>query len=491
MERFGRDMLSRLSLLSLFAVATVFAQTPTFAPMGPDASPRIAILRKQVGSGKREPVERFWEKVRQSGAPLIEPIPSDQRFSLVTFLWQGNADTHNVVIFDGVAGFDAKDRMDRLDGTDVWFKTYKVRNDARFAYNLSPNDPLTPFDDIKGDDAMRDRLSKFQIDPLNPHHCPTTFGSHDAESSYLELPDAPPLPWNMPPANGVKGKVEVTTVQSGSLKEQKKLWLYTPQGFSMNADRYPLLVVFDGDRNVMWVPRILDNLIAKKEIPPTVAIMIDDSVPSARRTELPCNISFADFLAKELVPWSQEKYHTTHEAARTVVAGSSFGGLAAVFAGLRHPEVFGNVVSLSGSFWWKPDSEKEGEWLTKQVDSSPKLPLRFYLEVGLMESFPVQIAANRHMRDVLSAKGYAIGYSEYDGGHAFLNWSGGMARALLFLYGKQPVLKTASVSIPISPAAQGVIPEHLVARDQPANLLQALEEWRPVRVDKWLDRETR
>jgi len=88
--------------------------------------------------------------------------------------------------------------------------------------------------------------------------------------------------------------------------------------------------------------------------------MIDDSIPSARRTELPCNIPFADFLAKELVPWSREKYHTTHEAAKTVVAGSSFGGLAAVFAGLRHPEVFGNVVSLSGSFWWKPDGKKKG-----------------------------------------------------------------------------------------------------------------------------------
>jgi uncharacterized protein (TIGR00730 family) len=31
----------------------------------------------------------------------------------------------------------------------------------------------------------------------------------------------------------------------------------------------------------------------------------------------------------------------------------------------------------------------------------------------------------------------------------------------------------------------------VLARDQPADLLQALEDWRPVRVEKWLDRETR
>jgi uncharacterized protein (TIGR00730 family) len=31
----------------------------------------------------------------------------------------------------------------------------------------------------------------------------------------------------------------------------------------------------------------------------------------------------------------------------------------------------------------------------------------------------------------------------------------------------------------------------VLARDQPADLLQALEQWRPVQVEKWLSRETR
>ena len=29
------------------------------------------------------------------------------------------------------------------------------------------------------------------------------------------------------------------------------------------------------------------------------------------------------------------------------------------------------------------------------------------------------------MRDALTAKGYPVGYSEYDGGHSFLNWNCG------------------------------------------------------------------
>ena len=95
------------------------------------------------------------------------------------------------------------------------------------------------------------------------------------------------------------------------------------------------------------------------------------------------------------------------------------------------------MISLSGSFWWKPDGEKEGEWHTRLVTSTSTLPLRFYLEVGLMESYSMQIAPNRHMRDALIAKGCGLRYAEFDGGHSFLTWSGGMATGLVFLMGQK------------------------------------------------------
>ena len=106
-----------------------------------------------------------------------------------------------------------------------------------------------------------------------------------------------------------------------------------------------------------------------------------------------------------------------------------------MFAGLKHPGVFGDVISLSGSFWWKPEGEKDGEWLTGLVETTARVPIHLYLEVGLMESYSVQVAANRHMRDVLTDKGYRVGYAEYDGGHAFLNWSEGMVNGLRYLIG--------------------------------------------------------
>lgn len=419
-------------LLLLTGIAAV-AQLPTYSAMGAGASPRIAQLRSQVRSGDRGAVERFWQEIQGNGAPLVEKDSRDN--SLVTFFWQGDPGTHNVVIFDGVAGFDASDRMTKLDGTNVWYKTYRVRNDARFAYNLSPDDSLEPLDQIKNDVEMEKRLAAFQPDPLNRRRCPATFGAFSAEASYVELPDARPQPWKAAAAGRPHGKVEATTFRSAILRNERDLWVYTPRGFSTNHGRYPLVVLFDGTRNVKWIPEILDYLIARKQIPPVVAAFVASPSSAARNLELPCYGPFADFLVKELVPMLRLKYHVTSNPASTIVAGSSYGALAAVFAGLRYAEIFGNVISLSGSFWWRPASEKDGQWLAKQVVASPKVALRFCLEVGLMEGYSMQIADNRRMRDVLATKGYPIGYAEYNGGHSFLNWSSGTANGLVFLLG--------------------------------------------------------
>jgi hypothetical protein len=177
-----------LILLLVLGVLSAVGQVPTYSAAGPDDSPSIADLRKALDAGDTAALKIFWAGVIKSGTPLIEPVPNEKDFSFVTFLLRGNGRTRNVVIFDGVAGFDAKDRMLNVGHTEVWYKTYRVRNDARFAYNLSPNDSLQSFDDVKGDEAMRNRLAMLQIDPLNPHRCPTTFGAYGSDSSYVQCP---------------------------------------------------------------------------------------------------------------------------------------------------------------------------------------------------------------------------------------------------------------------------------------------------------------
>jgi enterochelin esterase family protein len=48
---------------------------------------------------------------------------------------------------------------------------------------------------------------------------------------------------------------------------------------------------------------------------------------------------------------------------------------------------------------------------------------------------PSILRTNRHLRDVLVAKGYVLYYSEIAGGHEPLSWRGGLAEGLIQLIG--------------------------------------------------------
>ena len=405
-------------------------------------SPRLTTLKKEIDSGNRSALGTFWQEVTKQGTPLVESITGDERYVLLTFLWRAKEEIKNVVVVGGIAGYQFTDNlMTRLPDTDLWYRTYRVRNDARFGYNLAPNDSLILIKDINIEDqkAVMQRLSTFKTDPLNPKTYPGT-----PPVSLVELPGALPQPWINRSPEAPAGKLEEKKLKSTILDNERKAWVYTPAGYNTSGPPYGLAVIFDGFAYTLLVPTpiILDNLLAKGMMPPIVAVVLDNPTPNSRNFELPCNPKFADFLAKEVVPWMRENYHVTKESSQTVVAGSSYGGLAATYAGFSHPEVFGNVISQSGSFWWKPKGDSEHEWLTRQFAASPVLPVRFYLDVGLLERGPTpddgpdQVVVNRHMRDVLQAKGYNVHYREFYGGHEYLNWRGTFADALLLLFGK-------------------------------------------------------
>ena len=124
------------------------------------------------------------------------------------------------------------------------------------------------------------------------------------------------------------------------------------------------------------------------------------------------------------------------------------GGLAASFGAFRYPERFGNVLSQSGAYWWEPidledryiaPEEREGEWLTAAYDASPTLPVRFYLDVGVLEGdrgTSVDLLHSvRRFQETLDRRGYDVAYHEYHGGHAWACWQAGFGDALVSLVG--------------------------------------------------------
>jgi enterochelin esterase-like enzyme len=424
-------------------------------------SPRIQSLRNQIAAGQTN-TESFWKQVAAEGTPLTEAFGSDGKDQLVTFLWRSVHDTRNVFVrgsFRGV-GPPADYSMHQIPDSDVWYLTLRLPSGARFAYQLSPNDPLT----FTGPRAAQ-RTATAQADPLNPHRsdCPPNTSKFRCES-IAELPGAPPQPWLVAKPGITEGRVEKQTIKSTIQKLDRPFSVYTPANYKADGPPNALLVLFDGEDLQDDPHRVttLNNLIAGSKIPPTVAVFVEN-VSRRRLVDLVANPEFADFMAKELVPWIRSHYNVTKDPKQTVVTGSSAGGLAAAYVALRHSEVFGNVLSQSGAFWWSfehnggvcgprcPDSggtggdnsrdaTTEGNFMVKQFLASPKLPLRFYLAAGTFEidrdgGGGEILETTRHLRDVLLAKGYEVHYQQFVGGHDGLSWRGTLADGLIALLG--------------------------------------------------------
>lgn len=230
------------------------------------------------------------------------------------------------------------------------------------------------------------------------------------------------------------GSVAEKQIHSQVLARDRKVWIYTPPAYDAKGGPYQLVVAFDGADYIstMPLPRILDSLTAAHKIPPTVAVMIDDSSGAVRLRDLANQPQFVKFLSTELMPWVRQHYNVTRDPHQTIITGSSAGGLAAAYAALLHPELFGKVLSQSGAFWrgYASSNSPPYEWLTQQYAAQARRDVRFFVDVGSREtghaagSGPVFIEAVRRFRAVLRSKGYSVTYTEIPGGvHAPDTWA--------------------------------------------------------------------
>ena len=420
-----------IAIASLLLANSAFASPPQAEQT--IESPAINALKGKLAEDPHS-VEIFWQRIEKSGAPLVEPIAAAPRESLVTFIWRGDANTRNVVVVSPLALVSLPDaRMKPLPGTNVWYLTYRMRNDARMAYRFSPNDSLVPFE---AEPNFFARMSNFQRDPFN---FKTFDYGGNMKASVLELSDASNARSTEVGPEIPHGALKESKLSSAILNNERSVWLYTPPAYDSGRS-YPLLVFMDGDSYTSLVPTpaILDYLIHDGKIPPVVALFVGNASPGARDTELNCSHAWGDFLVKEAIPWIDSSQHVRTGPSGALIAGSSMGGLAAACAAVDHSEVFGKVIAQSGSFYRAPSGE-EPESLARRLARSKRLPLDFYLEIGLLETAPVpsrdpsMLTASRHMRDVLVAKGYHVEFHDRFSGHEHVAWRATLSDGLTAL----------------------------------------------------------
>jgi enterochelin esterase family protein len=120
--------------------------------------------------------------------------------------------------------------------------------------------------------------------------------------------------------------------------------------------------------------------------------------------------------------------------------------------------VFGNVLSISGAFWWSPehnggicagacpdssgqpavvnaDATTEPNWLAQLALGRPVSKTRFYLSAGTFEvgrdaAGSGILEENRHLRDIFRAKRHEVIFNQFVGGHDQVVRPGVMADGL-------------------------------------------------------------
>ena len=246
---------------------------------------------------------------------------------------------------------------------------------------------------------------------------------------YLLGPDARPRP------DGPHGAVRAGTFTESRIfpGTTREYFVYVPAQYDP-AKPACLVVCFDGAGffkadGAFRLPVVFDNLIARKEMPVTIAVGVNPGVFSARapgaKDRSNRSLEYdalgdanARFLLEELLPAATRGLNITADPAGRAVVGNSSGGIAAFTVAWERPDAFRKVVSHIGSF-----TNIRGGYVYPGLirKTSPAKPLRVFLQDGandldnLHGNWPL---ANQDMAAALKFAGYDYQFVLGEGGHS-------------------------------------------------------------------------
>lgn len=247
-------------------------------------------------------------------------------------------------------------------------------------------------------------------------------------------------PDSLPQKDVPKGKLEGPVLfKSQVIKDTvRKYWVHVPAQYTGEKPAN-VLVFQDGARainptGVLRVPQVLDNLIAKKQIPVTIGIFITpgqrgDTFPDSIGTGNPNNRdreydvltdAYAKMVIDEILPEVGKTYKLAKEPENRAIGGSSSGGICAFTVAWERPAEFRNVISLIGSF----TNIHGGHVYPDLIRKADKKPLRVFLQDGEQDLRSPQnldrdwYLQNQKMIAAFKEKGYDYAAVVGQGGHS-------------------------------------------------------------------------
>src|SRR4029077_8688385 len=185
-------------------------------------------------------------------------------------------------------------------------------------------------------------------------------------------------------------------VETHNIDYKRKITVYIPAQYQPGSEA-PFMVIHDGPKGNpnMELPRILDNLIAQKRVPPMILIMIanggGDAQGHQRGKEYDTMSGvFAEYIETEVLSRVEKNYQVklTKDPDGRAAMGNSSGGSAALIMAWFRTDLYHRVLTTSGTFvnqQWPFDSRMiDVAWGLHEtlIPYSRKKPIREFIFVG-------------------------------------------------------------------------------------------------------------
>lgn len=164
------------------------------------------------------------------------------------------------------------------------------------------------------------------------------------------------------------GDLRTVTYHSAALNSERRIYVWTPPGYSGKSDPLPVLYFYHGfgDSGLSAIdqgriPQMMDNLLAEGKIKPMLVVVPDTEtdIPQAiaenfppqerRKNFYPLNAKAADNeLMHDIIPLVDTRFNVRKDADGRALAGLSQGGYQALVSGMNHLESFGWLATFSG-----------------------------------------------------------------------------------------------------------------------------------------------
>jgi len=178
------------------------------------------------------------------------------------------------------------------------------------------------------------------------------------------------------------------SIESKVLKETRTYVVHKPWNYDRSQDRYPVIILLDGDTNIHAVSATADFLSNTGRSTQMLVVGIDntdrqrDLTPpfTGERPEgAPEGIAggapqFLSFIAEELIPHLDRTLRTR---PTRILVGYSYSGLFTLYTLFNRPELFTAYIAVSPSLWW--DNQALAKQAPAFVAAHPELRTNVFI----------------------------------------------------------------------------------------------------------------